>query len=69
MTEKSQRNEKLRREAHLQQVRARAEKLLDELAKRDPLLALARLQRRATQERPSEIAASVLTLLREQLKR
>lgn len=69
MTDQSQRNEKLRREQHLQQVRERADKLLDALAKRDPLLALARSQRQATQERPSEIAASVLTLLREQLKR
>lgn len=69
MTDKSQRNEELRREQHLQLVRARADKLLDELAKRDPLLALARSQRRAAPERPNEIAASVLTLLREQLKR
>ncbi|NUZ08618.1 hypothetical protein [Schlegelella koreensis] len=69
MTDKSQRKEKLRREQHLQQVRERADKLLDELAKRDPLLALARSQRRTAQERPNEIAASVLTLLREQLNR
>ncbi len=58
MTDKSQRKEKLRREQHLQQVRERADKLLDELAKRDPLLALARSQRRTAQERPNEIAAS-----------
>lgn len=69
MTNKSQRKEKLRREQHLQQVRERANKLLDELAKRDPLLALARSQRRTGQERPNEIAASVLTMLQEQLKR
>lgn len=69
MTDKSQRDEQLRREQHVQRIRERADKLLDELAKRDPLLALARSQRRATQERPNEIAASVLTLLREQLKR
>ncbi len=69
MTDKSQRKEKLRREQHLQQVRERADKLLDELAKRDPLLALARSQRRTAQERPNEIAASVLTMLQEQLKR
>lgn len=69
MTDKSQLKEKLRREQHLQQVRERADKLLDELAKRDPLLALARSQRRTAQERPNEIAASVLTLLREQLNR
>lgn len=68
MTNKSQRNAKLRREQHLQHVRARADRLLDELAKRDPLLALARSQRRAAQEHPNEIAASVLALLREQLK-
>lgn len=69
MTDKSQRDDKLRREQHLQRVRERADKLLEELAKRDPLLAMARSQRRAVQERPNEIAASVLTLLREQLKR
>lgn len=69
MTDKSQRNENLRREQHLQQIRERADKLLAELAKRDPLLALARSQRRAAQERPNEIATSVLTLLREQLRR
>lgn len=69
MTDKSQRDEKLRREQHLQRIRERADKLLEELAKRDPLLAMARSQRRAVQERPNEIAASVLTLLREQLKR
>jgi hypothetical protein len=69
MTDKSQRDDKLCREQHLQLVRERADKLLEELAKRDPLLAMARSQRRAAQERPNEIAASVLTLLREQLKR
>lgn len=69
MTDKSQRDDKLRREQHLQRIRERADKLLEELAKRDPLLAMARSQRRAAQERPNEIAASVLTLLREQLKR
>lgn len=69
MTDKFQRDEKLRREQHLQRIRERADKLLEELAKRDPLLAMARSQRRAVQERPNEIAASVLTLLREQLKR
>lgn len=69
MTDKSQRDEKLRREQHLQRIRERADNLLEELAKRDPLLAMARSQRRASQERPNEIAASVLTLLREQLRR
>ncbi|MFP5340328.1 MAG: hypothetical protein ACLGIW_17855 [Gammaproteobacteria bacterium] len=69
MTDKSQRDEKLRREQHLQRIRERADNLLEELAKRDPLLAMARSQRRAAQERPNEIAASVLTLLREQLRR
>lgn len=69
MTDKSQRDDKLRREQHLQRIRERADRLLEELAKRDPLLAMARSQRRAAQERPNEIAASVLTLLREQLKR
>lgn len=69
MTDKSQRDDKLHREQHLQRIRERADKLLEELAKRDPLLAMARSQRRAAQERPNEIAASVLTLLREQLKR
>lgn len=69
MTDKSQRNEELRREQQLQRIRERAERLLDQLAKRDPLLALARSQRRSAQERPNEIATSVLTLLREQLKR
>lgn len=69
MTDKTQRDDKLRREQHLQRIRERADKLLEELAKRDPLLAMARSQRRAAQERPNEIAASVLTLLREQLKR
>ena len=69
MTDKIQRDDKLRREQHLQRIRERADKLLEELAKRDPLLAMARSQRRAAQERPNEIAASVLTLLREQLKR
>lgn len=69
MTDKSQRDEKLRREQHLQRIRERADNLLEELAKRDPLLAMARSQRRAAQERPNEITASVLTLLREQLRR
>jgi len=69
MNDKSRRAEELRREQQLQQIRERADKLLGELAKRDPLLALARSQRRMQQERPSDIAASVLTLLREQLKR
>ena len=69
MTDKSQRDEKLRRKQHLQRIRKRADNLLEELAKRDPLLAMARSQRRAAQERPNEIAASVLTLLREQLRR
>ena len=69
MTDKSQRDEKLRREQHLQRIRERADNLLEELAKRDPLLDMARSQRRAAQERPNEIAASVLTLLREQLRR
>ena len=69
MTDKTQRDDKLRREQHLQRIRERADKLLEELAKRDPLLAMARSQRRAAQERHNEIAASVLTLLREQLKR
>jgi len=69
MTDKSQRDEKLRREQHLQRIRERADNLLEELAKRDPLLAMARSQRRAAQERPNEIAASVLALLREQLRR
>ena len=69
MTEKSQRDEQLRREQHVKRVRERADKLLAELAKRDPLLAMARSQRRAAHESPNEISASVLTLLREQLKR
>lgn len=69
MDDKTQQNEKLRHERQLQQIRELADKLLDELAKRDPLLALARSQSRAAQERPNEIATSVLTPLREQLKR